>query len=79
MASMAAWREFLMKALDAVYLHGRVDGERDPVETLLASHATKALSMVRFTRCTQDPIGDGSSTAGTFLQRVLDRDRRISF
>lgn len=62
--------ELSMKIFDAVNPIGRVDGERDPVETLPADDAAETGGMVRFAGRPKDPIEDRFRTHRTLLEGV---------
>lgn len=57
----------LVEVFDAMYLVGRVDGERDAIQTLPADHAAETLRMVRLTGGPQDPVQNRFVANATLL------------
>lgn len=66
MARVAARRELLMETVDAVDLHGGVDGKWNSVETLRTRHAAEALSVVGLARRSEDLNQRGVRRERTF-------------
>lgn len=61
----------LVEVLDAVDVVGGVHGERDAIQAPVTYHTGKAVRVVSFTRCPQNPLHDGLTADVTGLQGVL--------